>query len=123
MPRGKKAGGVNKMEAARQVIAKHGKDTMPVEIVKFAKAEHGVDLSPDVASNYKSAVLRELGRGGKRKVKRGRKPGRKPAAAPAAAAPRTGGDGISLEDIAAVKKLCDTLGAEKVQQLAQVLAK
>jgi len=31
--------------------------------------------------------------------------------------------GISLEDIQAVKALADKLGAEKVQQLAEVLAK
>ena len=35
----------------------------------------------------------------------------------------TGGGSISIEDITAVKKLVDTMGAEKVKQLAQVLAK
>jgi hypothetical protein len=35
----------------------------------------------------------------------------------------TGAGGISLEDITAVKKLVDQIGAEKVRQLAQVLAK
>ena len=126
MPKGKKAtGGVNKMEAVRQVIAKHGKDTMPVEIAKFVKDEHGADMSSDMASTYKSAVLKELGQGGKRKGKRGPKPGWKKAGAAddAKAATQTGGGGISIEDIEAVKKLCDRMGAEKVRQLAQVLAK
>jgi hypothetical protein len=79
MLRGKKAEGgkVNKMEAVRQVIAKHGKDTMPTEIAKFVKEEHGADMSVDMASTYKSAVLR------KKKGKRGPKPGWKTAAAPA----------------------------------------
>lgn len=31
--------------------------------------------------------------------------------------------GITLDDISAVKGLCDRIGAEKVRQLAQVLAK
>jgi len=38
-------------------------------------------------------------------------------------ASRTSGGGITLEDIGAVKKLVDQIGAEKVKQLAQVLAK
>jgi hypothetical protein len=31
--------------------------------------------------------------------------------------------GISIEDVATVKKLCDRLGASKVKDLASVLAK
>src|SRR5271163_1846182 len=77
----KKAGGVNKMEAVRQVILKHGKETMPVEIVKFVQVEHGVEMSTDMASTYKSTALKKLGLGGMRKGKRGKKPGPKPAAA------------------------------------------
>ena len=116
MPRGKKAadGKVNKMEAVRQVIAKHGRKTMPVDIVKFVKEEHGADMSADMASNYKSAVLK------KRKGKRGPKPGWKTAAADGAKAAEAG---ISIHEIAAVKKLCDRMGAEKVKELALVLAK
>ena len=120
MPKGKKATkGVNKMGAVRQVLAKHGKETMPVEIVKLVKEEHGADMSTDMASTYKSAILKKEGGGGKRKGKRGPKPGWKKMAAAA----RTGGDGISLHDIEAVKALCNSLGATKVQELAQVLAK
>ncbi len=127
MPKGKNAaGGVNKMEAVRQIIQKHGKDTMPLEIVKLAKAEHGAVLSADMASTYKSAALKTLGLGGMRKGKRGPKPGWKKAKAAANGvkpATPTAGGGISLEDIGAVKKLVDQIGAEKVKQLAQVLAK
>ena len=36
---------------------------------------------------------------------------------------RTGAGGITVEDISAVKSLVDRMGTEKVQQLAQVLAK
>jgi hypothetical protein len=71
-----------------------------------------------VASNYKSSVLKKLGLGGRRKGKRGPKPGWKTAAANGAA---VSASSISLHDIAAVKKLVEQLGAEKVQQLAQVL--
>lgn len=120
MARPKKSeGGVNKMEAVRQILAKHGKDTKPGQIVELAKSEHGAELSYDMASTYKSAVLRKAG-GGK---KRGRKPGRKPGVPVASSQNGSQVAGISLEDIRAVKILADRLGADKVRQLAEVLAK
>jgi hypothetical protein len=117
MPRGKKAAGgkINKMECVRQVLAKHGKGTMPTDIARLVKEEHGADMSVDMASTYKSAVLK------KRKGKRGPKPGWKTAVV------ANGGGGalltsdISLDDISAVKKVCDRIGADKVRQLAGVL--
>jgi hypothetical protein len=127
MPKGKK-GGVNKLDTVRQIIQRHGKEVMPADIVKLAKEEHKVDLNPDVASNYKSLALKQLGLGGVRKGKRGRKPAPKPASVAAANgakhAPQVSkSGGISIEDIEAVKKLVDRMGAEKVRQLAGVLAR
>src|SRR4051794_17754681 len=94
MAKGKKEG-VNELEAVRQIVKKHGKEVMTADIVKLAKEEHGVDISTDVASNYKSTAIRQLGLGSAWKGKRGRKPGPKPAAAASAnvakAAPRAGG--------------------------------
>jgi hypothetical protein len=113
MPKGKK---VNKMDAVRQVLTKHGEDTMPVQIVKFVRVEHGADMSTDMASTYKSAILRKAGQGSQRK---GKKPGLKRVGA----TPRTNGHYISIDDIQAVKKLVDSMGAAKVRQLAHVLAK
>jgi hypothetical protein len=115
----KSTGRVNKMDAVRKVLATHGKDTMPVEIVKFVKEEHGADMSADMASTYKSAILRKLGQSGRRKGKRKSKYARQSAAAVA----RTASNGIRIEEIETIKKLCDRIGAEKVRQLAQVLAK
>ena len=121
MPKGKKAaGGVNKMDVVRKIIADHGKNTMPTEIVSFAKKEHGTDLGVSTASNYKSIVVKELGSGGKPKAKKGPKPGWKKASANGTA---RNGAGISIHDIEAVKKLVEQLGADKVEQLARVLAK
>jgi hypothetical protein len=116
MPRPKKSkDGISKMEAVRQAIAKLGKDAKPNDILGHIKSEFGITMSYDMASTYKSSVL-------KKGKKRGRKPGRKPAAVAATANGQTAG-GISLEDITAVKALGDRLGAEKVWQLAKVLAK
>ncbi len=134
MPRGIKAGsGVNKLEAVRQVIKTRGQETKAAEIVKFVKSEHGATISIDLASNYKSTALKQLGLKGKGKLYDRLEPGWKTAAVAsngevatvnvATAAPRTSGGGITLEDIAAVKKLVDQIGAEKVKQLAQVLAR
>jgi len=123
MPKGKKAaGGVNKMDAVRQIIAKNGKDTMPLEIVNLANSEHGVGLTLGTASNYKTAILKKLGSSGKPKAKKGPKPGwKKPAAGTNGTTRRAGS--ISIHDIEAVKKLVEQMGAEKVEQLALVLAK
>ena len=123
MPKAKKEG-PNKMEAVRQIIKTHGKETMPLDIVKFAKSEHGFTMSPEMASTYKSAALKQLGLSSGRKRRRRRKPGPKPASATASMtkpAPRLGN--IRLEDIEAVKRLVDQIGAEKVLDLAKVLAK
>lgn len=117
MPRGKKKS-TNKMDAMRQALDELGKNAMPKAIQSLVKQKHGIDMSTTLISNYKHHLL-----GGKRKGKRGRKPGPKPAAGAAVGAGRTGPSKITLEDIQAVKKLVDQMGAEKVQQLALVLAK
>jgi hypothetical protein len=116
----KSTDGISKMEAVRQAIAKLGKEAKPPEILSFVKQNFGVKMSYDMASNYKGTAIKQLG--GK---KRGRKPGPKPAVAAAAVPTANGhaGGSISLEDITAVKALADKLGAEKVWQLAKVLAK
>jgi hypothetical protein len=112
--------GMSKMEAVRQALAKHGKDTKPNDLLKHLKSDFGITMSYDMASTYKSAALKK-----KKGKKRGPKPGMKPAVAAAAAPTANGqaGGSISLEDITAVKALADRLGAEKVWQLAKVLAK
>jgi hypothetical protein len=109
--------GISKMEAVRQALAKHGKDTMPGDLLKHLKSDFGITMSYDMASTYKSAALKK-----KKGKKRGPKPGMKPAAAVPTANGQAAGS-ISLEDITAVKALTDRLGAEKVWQLAKVLAK
>ena len=99
------------MEAVRQAIDQNGKDIKPGEIIAFVKSKFGVTMSDGMASNYKSAILRK-----------GARKRRKLAGAAKAPAP-AGSSGISLADIEAVKELADRLGAEKLQQLAEVLTK
>ena len=110
--------GITKMEAVRQAIASLGNDVKPPEILKFVKDNFNLKMSYDMASNYKGTALRQMG------VKRkGKKRGRKPGATAAAAVNGHASASISIEDIQAVKALADRLGAEKVWQLAKVLAK
>ena len=114
MPRGKKSKG-NKVEFVKEALSDLGKDAMPLAIQKAVKDTHGVELPTSLISNYKHYIM------GKKKGKRGRKPGPRPAAPAPVANAKSGS--ISLDDIRAVKELADRIGAEKVQQLAQVLGK
>jgi hypothetical protein len=97
---------LSKMEAVRRVLKEHGKDTMPVDIQDHLKKQYSIKMDAGVISNYKSSILKARKKGGRPKAK--------------AAAGTT--NGISLDDIRAVKHLADRLGADKVKELASVLA-
>jgi len=109
--------GMSKMEAVRQAIAALGKDAGPAQILPFIKEKFGIVMSTEMAYNYKSTALKKM-----KGKKRGPKPGKKPAAVAPTANGQSAG-AISLDDITAVKALADRLGADKVWQLAKVLAK
>lgn len=108
--------GISKMEAMRRTLGKLSKDAPLADVLKALKQDFGITMSTGMAYTYRSAASKRVG--GKR---RGPKPGRKPAAVSANG--KTAGGSISIEDIQAVKALADRLGAEKVKQLAGVLAK
>jgi len=120
MPRPKKET-ISKLDAMRQAVAKLGKDAPLAELLKTIKQDFGINLDRALAYKYKSLVSSKPATG-KRK---GRKPGPKPkaVATAAAVANSTKAVAISIEDIQAVKALADRIGAEKVSQLAKVLAK
>jgi hypothetical protein len=118
MPRPKKET-ISKLEAMRQAVAKLGKDAPLADMLKFIKQTHGITLDRALAYNYKSLAISKPANA-KRK---GRKPGRKPAAVAATVASGSKAAAITLEDIETLKALADRLGADKVTQLAAVLAK
>jgi hypothetical protein len=103
------------MEAVRQAIAKLGQDVALTDLLKYIKQTYGVTLDRTVAYTYKNQAIKQAA-GTKPKA---RKPGRKPAAV---AARGSSAVAIGVEDIRAVKALADRIGAEKVAQLAKVLA-
>jgi hypothetical protein len=115
MPRPKKET-ISKLDAMRQAVAKLGKDAPLADLLKTIKQDFGINLDRALAYNYKSLVSSKAATG----KRRGRKPGRKPAAV-AVDGRRTAS--ITIDDIQAVKALADRIGAEKVKELAQVLAK
>jgi hypothetical protein len=113
---------ISKMEAMRQTLGTLGKDAKPKDIDGHLKSTFGITMSSAMISNYKGLALK----GGKKK--RGRKPGQKTASAsaPASAAPTSSSGkigGYSIDDIRAVQELAGRLGAKKLKELAEVLAK
>jgi hypothetical protein len=101
--------GISKMEAVRQAVLNLGREAPLVDVIRFIKKNFKMEIPRAMAYTYKSVALKETAGGGRG---RGRKPGRKPAAV----------NTVTLDDIRAVKALADRIGAEKVKQLAGVLA-
>jgi hypothetical protein len=108
-------GSLSKMEAVRRILASSGKDTMPLEIQGLLKKQYNIKMDPTVISTYKSSILRQ-GPG----KKMGRPKGQTAVAHSTARA--NGSASISIDDIKAVKELAGRLGAERLRQLAEVLA-
>jgi hypothetical protein len=119
-----------KIEAVRRAIADKGRTIKPLQICEYLKQKWDIDISPDVASNYKKAELR-----GKKKKKKGR--GKAAAKEPAAAAHETVAPqhrpqakavtaslaGCTVEDIRIVRELVDRFGPEALRSLIDVIAK
>lgn len=102
----------NKYEGVRLALSTIGNEAKPLEIQSWLKTTHKMKMPVSTISNYKSSILS----GGYKKAKtRGRKPKAK------------GGNadigGITVEDIKAVQELVNRIGADKVRDLAGVLAK
>lgn len=105
---------ISKMEAVRRVLSSSGKDTMPLEIQDQLKKQFNIKMDPTVISTYKSSILKKGTP--KKAVKLGRPTGS------SVKSVKASGDGISIEDIQAVKSLAERIGVEKLRQLAEVLA-
>jgi hypothetical protein len=103
---------VSKMDAVRGALRKLGRKAKPQEIQSFIKSEFNVEMGPTLISNYKSHLFR--------KARKRRRKMRKQAAA-AAPAPVAGE--FSIRDIQTVRQVVEQIGADKVQELAAVLAK
>jgi hypothetical protein len=101
---------ISKMEAMRRALAKIGRDARPLEYQTFIKSKFGIEMTADMVSNYKSSLLKASA-----EANAVTPPTPKGQAKPAGE--------FSLHELEAVKALADKIGAEKVRQLAQALAK
>jgi hypothetical protein len=111
MPRGipkNKANGMSKMDCMRRALAEMGSDAENRDIQKFLKSQLSLDMDVKMISGYKTYLKAA------NKSAAIRKPGI-PAAAPVVA------DGITLDDIRAVKQVVNKIGADKVRNLAAAL--
>jgi len=99
------------MEGVRRALADLGSDAKPLEIKAFLKREFGINMEPNMISNYKSMIKSGGNKSGLIRRPRG---GMAPAI-------RGANGGFSIEEIQAVKEVADRIGADKVRQLAAVL--
>src|SRR5262249_34600118 len=112
MPRGipnKKDGQaeISKMEAVRRALGELGAEALPVAIQEFVKSNFKIEMQTGMISSYKSSLSKKA-TGESRTIRIARAPVAR---------------GMSLEDIRAVKELVDRLGADKVRDLAELLAR
>jgi hypothetical protein len=115
---------MTKMEAVRQVMAEFGKEIKPLQIRDVLKERFNIDISPDVASNYKKELIRRAsGKKRRKKGKRGRAAAVAQAApsAPVAAAGKKVSGTITPADVRAVRDLVDRVGAATLRDLLEAM--
>ena len=102
--------GISKMEGVRRALAELGTEAGNKDIQAFLNSRFGIEMDTAMISNYKSS-LKAAG-----KIAVDPKP-----VEPVADAASS--NGITLDDIRAVKEVIDKVGAEKVRQLTEVLGR
>jgi hypothetical protein len=139
-----------KMEAVERTLAELGKDTMPVAISDHLKKRYNMEISPDVASNYKKKLKKKAKAAGKPETakpaatqpvataalpptkpvapaKKATPPAKKAVAkVPATPAPKktNGASGsVLLEDVLTAKTLLDRVGLDALRTLIEGLAR
>jgi hypothetical protein len=108
---------VSKMDLVRQALATLGNDASGSEIAKHLKEQANVAMSANMASNYKSTILKKQGQSPRR---RRRKRGR-PRAGEAAPATTAMSEGVSIKDIRALRDMSQRLGRSRLRELVELL--
>ena len=135
------AGGINKMDAVRQAMAKLGNSATRTEIQKFVKDSTGVEMNLDVVSSYKSFIAKDSKKSAattpeakpvaqqpvaapkkRRKKRKSKKAAPQPQAA-VTTAPSSKATGIALSDIETVKELVKRVGVNNLKGLIDVFSK
>jgi hypothetical protein len=108
---------LNKMACVRQALAKLGNGARAKDIQGFLKQQFGLDMNSNMISAYRSSILKKAA-GQSGLIPR---PGSGAATTVRRATPAD--EGISLDDLRAIKELADRLGVEQVRALAGVFAR
>jgi hypothetical protein len=95
--------GLSKTDALQQVLDKLGLQAKPSQVRNFVKKQFGLEISLSHVSNIRSGLTRRV-----------------PAASRNGQA--RGENGISLEDILAVKSLVQRIGAENLHALVNLVS-
>ncbi len=106
---------ISKIDAMRETLKELGRKAMPLTIKDHLKSKYGIDADTTLISTYKSTLLNKR----KRKALKGRREeGRAVATSPAISS-----EGVTVEDIKAIKEMSERIGVDMVRDLAQVLGK
>jgi hypothetical protein len=107
----------NKLDAVRQALGELGKNAKPRDIQQHIKERHGIDMTLQHISTYKSSL---------RKKRRGRRGRKHRAEGEQAATPvRTRGGSsaqITLADLRALKELADRIGNTRLREIAELVS-
>jgi hypothetical protein len=113
---------VNKLGAVRDLLRELGPDIRPLALKDKLKERYNIVMDAAYVSKYKSLALSQL----RKEKRRGRAPqaaGAQPAPAPVMKSARAAGGDLSLQDIRTIKELSGRLGAAKVCELVDLVAR
>jgi hypothetical protein len=130
---------MTKLEAVKRAMARMGRNAKPLAIKDYLKSQFNIEISADVASNYKKQ-LKKAKKGAKAAAAKSaaltRQTAKAPLApkpqasvmpiatpAPRAESPKPTAGGVSLQDLLAVKDLVSRVGAENLRTLVELLAR
>jgi hypothetical protein len=115
----KQKGKVTSVGAMQEALKAKGDDAANADLITWIKTTYpGVKFQEKYVSQVKNAARKQAAKAGKN--------GRKSAPVAAKAKPvskPSAGIQVRIEDIAVLKAMMDRVGAEKIQQLAAILAK
>jgi hypothetical protein len=104
-----------------QALAELGRDAKPLALKKHVKKKFGIDVTAEVARNYKKVLAK---RAGARPVAATPPAPTSPTPqTPALPKERSGAGGISLADIQAVKELVGRVGPEPLRALIDLFSR
>jgi hypothetical protein len=117
-----KSNGISKIDGVKQALASLGANAKPLAIKDYLKTKLGIEISADVASNYKKTLAKRAKKGRRKSSAKAAAPAPKKVATPTA--PKgTAPTGIALKDIETLKDLVGRVGAPSLRTLIDLLSR